>query len=238
MLTTRRTHRLIFAGLAALAVVLVYGLTDPGGSQAQTPPDATATFQAEINQLQQQLQQQQQQLSQQAQSTPLPGQVLQQQLQVPPSPTPTLPPLNVTPVATAVPGSATATTAPPGVTPVTAAPVAAVAQAQDACALSLATVSGGQTIEFQDVDVALPPGNFVYGFVRPDSGATPQVVVCNMQTTSTIYINALTGREVARRANGDAGTTSLNQILAGVRARGSTSTPAISPPNTGDAGLR
>ncbi|HLF78575.1 MAG TPA: hypothetical protein VJB57_13925 [Dehalococcoidia bacterium] len=234
MPTTHLAHRLLLVSLAVIVAVVLVGVTTLGGSQAQTPgtptpiptpvlqPNvaATATYVAMLQRLANQ--------------------------QVPGTPTTVLP-------------NATATYAailqnlqnqlPSGTpTPITAAPInttstaASGATAADACGLSLANASGGQTVGFEQVELTLPAGDYVYGFIRPESGQQPALVVCSMQTNSTIYFDARSGQETARRANGEAGNTALNQLRGLVRTRTSqvagVTGSSVTPPNTGDGGLR
>jgi hypothetical protein len=137
--------------------------------------------------------------------------------------------------ATPTPSTASAqTTAPlPPAAPI--APTAA-----DACSMSLASASGGQTLEYEQVQLTLPTGNYTYGFIRPETGGQSALVVCSQQTNSTIYFDSRTGQETARRANSEAGTAALNQLRSAVRTTGSPSGvggATISPPSTGDGGL-
>jgi hypothetical protein len=140
-----------------------------------------------------------------------------------PTITPVLP---VTPVSTAVTTTASAS-APSGAT------------AADACAVQLAPVNGGQTVDFEQISLTFPGnGSYGYGFIRPDTGANPQLVVCDTQTRSTIYVDGRTGQETARRLGNEAGVANLNQIRAAARTRSASSNSVVTPPNTGDGGLR
>jgi len=103
--------------------------------------------------------------------------------------------------------------------------------------MQLASVNAGQTIDFEQISLTLPSnGSYSYGFIRPDTGANPQLVVCDTQTKSTIYVDGRTGQETARRLGSDLGAANLNQVRAGARTRTATSS-SVSPPNTGDGGL-
>jgi hypothetical protein len=223
-------NRLLPASLTVLAAVVLFGLTPTSGSHAQTPstPTSTATRTATAVLLAQQ----------QVAATPTfvgpPNlaatatwvSILTQQYVSTATPMPTITPvLPVTPASTAVTTLASAS-APSGAT------------AADACAMQLASVGGGQTIDFEQISLTLPGnGSFSYGFIRPDTGANPQLVVCDTQTRSTIYVDGRTGQETARRLGNEAGVTNLNQIRAAARSR-TASSSSVTPPNTGDGGLR
>ena len=236
MRTKYLANRLLPASLAVLVAVVLLGLTSTSGSHAQTPstPTATATIvpptatrTATIAALAQQ----------QVAATPTivgaPNlaatatwvSILTQQYIGTATPVRTITPvLPVTPVSTAVTTSASAS-APSGAT------------AADACAMQLASVNGGETIDYEQISLTLPgSGSYSYGFIRPDTGANPQLVVCDTQTRSTIYVDGRTGLETARRLGNEAGVANLNQIRAAARTR-SAGTSSVSPPNTGDAGL-
>jgi hypothetical protein len=245
MLRTTRSQAFLSASLTVLAAVVFLGLS-AGRGHAQVPPTPTRIpglfptptpfnpFFLQNQQLQNQALQnqilQQQALQNQLQNPALnPGLNPLTNLQIPTaSPMPTITPIaSVTPVATAT--SAAGAAAPSGATAV------------DACSLQLAQARGGDTITYQSVELTLPAGSYQYGFIRPEAGVTPAIVLCSMDTLSTIYLDARTGRETARRVGNERGAAVLTSLQAQVRASNGVAgggATSINPPNTGDGGLR
>ena len=105
-----------------------------------------------------------------------------------------------------------------------------------ACQPSLLQASAGDKIVMGNLAVTLPAsGNYAYGPLVMDPGGVA-LRICQVETQSVITLSDATGEEISRSGTDPFGQQVLDQIAAGVQP--ATTVGRITPPDTGNAGLR
>jgi hypothetical protein len=117
------------------------------------------------------------------------------------------------------------------------------------CGKSGPAIEGGKTTGLGTpsllLEVTLPPAGSYFtlpaGLPLPSPPSVippPALMICSVETNSSVVIDATTGREISRTASNTRGNAILDQIVASARVSPAPGRPSpLRPPITGDAGL-
>ena len=83
--------------------------------------------------------------------------------------------------------------------------------------------------------VTLPDGGLYFTLPAPPDAGVVGLFICSVDNNASVLISAETGREVNRTAQSAAGDAIIDQIVASATV---TAASHLTPPTTGDAGLR